>query len=201
MSPVSGAGGAELLTRLTAEIAARLQELRAAVEEHEQLVAAMDALGAQGAAPAPHRSPVTRAKAASTVKQAAAAPRAAPRTKAAVTAKAKAPVRTKAPAKAKVTPAKAKAPVKAKAPAQAKAPVKAKAPAQAKAHAASTKPESGDHQAILAALEHGSHTVPELAVVTAMSGPSIREALKGLSKAGRVKRATREGKAAYVLAA
>jgi predicted Rossmann fold nucleotide-binding protein DprA/Smf involved in DNA uptake len=195
MSPVSGAGGADLLTRISAEIAVRLQELRAAVEEHEQLIAAMDALGARGAAPAPpHRSPMTRAKAATTIKQAA-APKAAPRKKAAVTAKAKVPVRTKALAKAKVTPAKAKAPVKAI------APVKTKAPAQAKAQAASTKPESGDHQAILAALEHGSHTVPELAVVTAMSGPSIREALKGLRKAGRVKRATREGKAAYVLAA
>jgi predicted transcriptional regulator len=56
-----------------------------------------------------------------------------------------------------------------------------------------------EHVAILAALEHGSHTVGELAVVTAHPGAAIRAALKELTKARSVRRTTREGKAAYAL--
>jgi DNA-binding transcriptional ArsR family regulator len=55
-------------------------------------------------------------------------------------------------------------------------------------------------QAILAALEHGSHTVGELTVVTAMSGQNIRENLRRMLSSGVVTRARREGKAAYALA-
>jgi predicted ArsR family transcriptional regulator len=53
----------------------------------------------------------------------------------------------------------------------------------------------------VAALEHGSHTATELAVVTALSGASIRKHLRGLLAAGTVARARREGKPAYALAA
>jgi hypothetical protein len=53
--------------------------------------------------------------------------------------------------------------------------------------------------AIVAALEHGSHTVSELAVVTAMSGPNIRSNLRRLLKARTVTQTKREGKAAYAL--
>jgi hypothetical protein len=55
--------------------------------------------------------------------------------------------------------------------------------------------------AILAALEHGSHTVSELAVVTAMRGPIINNNLHRLQQAGTVTRTKREGdgKAAYAL--
>jgi hypothetical protein len=55
--------------------------------------------------------------------------------------------------------------------------------------------------AILAALEHGSHTVSELAVVTAMSGAIINNNLRRLQQAGAITRTKREGdgKAAYVL--
>jgi DNA-binding transcriptional ArsR family regulator len=56
-------------------------------------------------------------------------------------------------------------------------------------------------EAIVAALEHGSHTVSELAVVTAMSGPSIRQSLRRLVTAGAVTQGRREGKLAYALAA
>ena len=56
-------------------------------------------------------------------------------------------------------------------------------------------------EAIVAALEHGSHTVSELAVVTAMSGPSIRQSLRRLVTAGAVTHGRREGKLAYALAA
>jgi DNA-binding transcriptional ArsR family regulator len=53
----------------------------------------------------------------------------------------------------------------------------------------------------VAALEHGSHTVSELAVVTGMRGPSIRENLRRLLGAGAVTRGKREGRAAYELSA
>jgi hypothetical protein len=55
-------------------------------------------------------------------------------------------------------------------------------------------------QAIVAALEHGSHTVSELGVVTAMSGAEIRESARRLLLAGKIVRAKREGRAAYALA-
>jgi hypothetical protein len=55
-------------------------------------------------------------------------------------------------------------------------------------------------ETILAALEHGSHTVSELAVVTAMSGPSINGNLRKLVSSGAVVKTEREGKAAWALA-
>jgi hypothetical protein len=55
-------------------------------------------------------------------------------------------------------------------------------------------------EAILGALEHGSHTVGELAVVTAMSGPNINGNLRRLAVEGVVVKAVREGKAAWALA-
>jgi hypothetical protein len=61
-------------------------------------------------------------------------------------------------------------------------------------------PRGAGQEAIVAALEHGSHTVSELAVVTAMSGPSLRQSLRRLVMAGAVTQAKREGKLAYALA-
>jgi hypothetical protein len=55
-------------------------------------------------------------------------------------------------------------------------------------------------QAIVAALEHGSHTVGELGIVTAMSGAEIREGARRLLAAGKIVRAKRDGRAAYALA-
>jgi hypothetical protein len=54
-------------------------------------------------------------------------------------------------------------------------------------------------RAIVAALEHGSHTLAELGVVTAMSGAELREGLRRLLAAGKIVRASREGRAAYAL--
>jgi hypothetical protein len=54
---------------------------------------------------------------------------------------------------------------------------------------------------ILAALEHGSHTVGELAVVTALSGPTINANLRKLFAEKAVVKTEREGKAAWALAA
>jgi hypothetical protein len=56
-------------------------------------------------------------------------------------------------------------------------------------------------QAILAALEHGSHTVSELVMVTAMSGPEIRANLSRIVRRGKVAKVKRDGdgKTAYAL--
>jgi hypothetical protein len=69
--------------------------------------------------------------------------------------------------------------------------------------AAKDKPEravrGAARETILAALDHGSHTVSELAVVTAMSGPSINGNLRTLVAEGAVVKIEREGKAAWAL--
>lgn len=56
-------------------------------------------------------------------------------------------------------------------------------------------------EAILGALEHGSHTVGELVVVTAMSAPNVNGNLRRLQAEGAVVKAEREGKAAWALLA
>jgi hypothetical protein len=55
-------------------------------------------------------------------------------------------------------------------------------------------------EAIVAALEHGSHTVSELMVVTAMAGPNIRGNLRRLLKERTITQTKRAGKTAYALA-
>jgi hypothetical protein len=54
-------------------------------------------------------------------------------------------------------------------------------------------------EAIVAALEHGSHTVSELAIVTAMSTQNIRNNLRRLLQARAIEQTKREGKTAYAL--
>jgi porphobilinogen deaminase len=54
-------------------------------------------------------------------------------------------------------------------------------------------------EAILAALDHGSHTIGELVVVTAMSGPNINGNLRRLLSEGAVMKTEREGKTAWAL--
>jgi len=54
-------------------------------------------------------------------------------------------------------------------------------------------------EAILGALEHGSHTVSELVVVTAMSSPNVNGNLRRLEAEGVVMKAEREGKPAWAL--
>jgi hypothetical protein len=54
-------------------------------------------------------------------------------------------------------------------------------------------------QAILAALEHGSHTLAELVVVTALRVSDIREALRQLRTRRAIVKTEREGKSAYAL--
>jgi hypothetical protein len=60
-------------------------------------------------------------------------------------------------------------------------------------------PHSPTGQAILAALEHGSHTLAELVMVTALRAPDIREALRHLRKHKAIVKTDRDGRAAYAL--
>jgi hypothetical protein len=131
---------ADLLERVSAELDARLAQLRPAVVEYERLLGATDMLGADAAASEP--TAVTRPRAA-------AKPRAARKPRAA----------------AKPAPARLGA----------------------------------GERAIVAALEHGSHTIGELGIVTAMSGADIRESARRLLAAGKIVRAKRDGRAAYAL--
>jgi DNA-binding transcriptional ArsR family regulator len=121
---------ADALTRVRAEIDARLRELRPAVTEYQRLLDIADALDAE--ARAAKRKPAAKPKPRSMAKPRPAAMGAA-------------------------------------------------------------------EQSIVAALEHGSHTVGELGAVTAMSGSEIREGARRLLKAGKITRAKREGRAAYAL--
>jgi hypothetical protein len=91
-------------------------------------------------------------------------------------------------------------------PARAPARVRAKKPFEQRVNEAprpaakrERAPRGAAAEAIVAALEHGSHTVSELAVVTAMSGQNIRNNLKRLLQARTVKHTKREGKTAYTL--
>lgn len=59
--------------------------------------------------------------------------------------------------------------------------------------------QSPTGQAILAALEHGSHTLAELVTVTALRAPEIRASLGQLRKRKAIVRTDRDGKSAYAL--
>jgi hypothetical protein len=54
-------------------------------------------------------------------------------------------------------------------------------------------------QAIVAALEHGSHTLSELGMVTAMPAAALREGVRKLLSARKIVRTSREGRTAYAL--
>lgn len=59
----------------------------------------------------------------------------------------------------------------------------------------------GMGKAILAALEHGSHTVAELGVVTALPASEIRESLRRLLAGKAIVKTERDGRTAYALPA
>jgi DNA-binding transcriptional ArsR family regulator len=76
----------------------------------------------------------------------------------------------------------------------------APAPAPTRATAKRERaPRGAAAEAIVAALEHGSHTIGELAIVTAMSSQNIRNNLRRLLQAQSIKQTKREGKTAYKL--
>jgi hypothetical protein len=177
----------DLLERVRAEIDARRNELRPHLAEYERLLSAAEALGI-GIGEAGVSLPRAAARKAGAGLPRAVARKAAPR--AAAARKAAAGKSPRGAARKARTP-KAATP---KAPA-------GRPPAARAAKTRSQAARGAAQQAIVAALEHGSHTVGELAVVTAMSAPSVRENLRRMLSAGAVERTRREGKAAYALAA
>jgi hypothetical protein len=90
---------------------------------------------------------------------------------------------------------------RAPAPAPARAGVKKTAPVKRvpRARKRERPAHTATAQAILAALEHGSHTLAELVVVTALPAPDIREALRQLRTRRAIVKTDRDGKAAYAL--
>ena len=84
------------------------------------------------------------------------------------------------------------------------APVRAPQRAKRRRKAASPKPKraslSSNQRAIVAALEHGAHTVRELVTVTGMSDQTVRNNVKGLLGLEKVVKVERGGKVAYGLA-
>lgn len=61
--------------------------------------------------------------------------------------------------------------------------------------------QSPSDQAILAALEHGSHTVAELVLVTALPAGEIRDSLRRLRDRKAIVKTDRDGRSAYALPA
>lgn len=184
---------ADLLERVRAELDARLAELRPAVAEYDRLLGATDLLRADGAAIGPRLAAKRRA---STKPGASTKPRTAKRRAAA------AKPRTTNPRAAATKPRVASKPraAVAKPRASNKPRAAAKPRAASKARAAATPARLGaGERAIVAALEHGSHTVGELGVVTAMSGADIRQSARRLLATGKVVRTKRDGRAAYAL--
>jgi hypothetical protein len=168
----------DMLSTIRAEIAERMDLLRPLLAEHEQLLVAVEALEAthgEGSGGDPARNGAAR-----------------PRTRRAKRAEAAASAVVDAPNGAlEGDPAET---VSEKAP---------RAATKRSAGKTGAKParavRGAAREAILGALEHGSHTVGELAVVTAMSGPNINGNLRRLAAEGVVVKTEREGKAAWAL--
>ena len=71
--------------------------------------------------------------------------------------------------------------------------------AYARARTHSRRTRTPTDRAVLAALEHGSHTVAELLVVTGLPAREIRESLRLLRMQRAIVPTDREGKTAYAL--
>lgn len=153
----------DLLEKIGSEIDVRLGELRPLVFEYEQLLAAVESLGAMQSA--------TRAT----------APPRATRDK---TPARRAPGRPRGSAAGVVKRAASGPSAAAKRP-------------RRKREQTSTGPVG---QAVLDALDHGSHTVSELVMVTAMGAGEIRGSIRRLLKDSGIAKVDREGKTAYALA-
>jgi hypothetical protein len=166
----------DLLAKVRSEIDARLWELQPSIEEYEKLLAAADALEAEG------RAAMTQGVAGDAAAQASPDD----------TLQAPTPNEHAAPAP--------RAPEAI--PWQESSELHAQAADEAHAPTRRQRVSSiAVQQAIVAALEHGSHTVGELVIVTALSPPDIRAGARRLLRDGKIVRIEREGKAAYALPA
>jgi hypothetical protein len=184
----------DLLSIIRGEIDTRLKEIRPLMAEYEQLLVAIDALAREDQRSAPvipapkpraarGRGPAKRAS--TTTKRASTTPK---RPSVAGKPASAAPKRPSTTSKPKQT-ASAKASSEPRASASASDGSK---PARAARGAA--------REAILAALDHGSHTASELVVVTAMSSANVNGNLRKMLADGEVTRTGREGKTAWALA-
>ncbi|HEY5193000.1 MAG TPA: helix-turn-helix domain-containing protein [Solirubrobacteraceae bacterium] len=196
----------DLLSTIRREIDERLSELRPLLAEYERLLSAVEALevaGDQGDAASVPKSAAP--KPAAPAESASAAPKPAAPAKP-VTAK---PVTAK-PARAKPVRGRARPVATRRGSAAGAIELAATGPVEAaieggngKRPTVKDKPERAARgvvrEAILAALDHGSHTVSELAMVTAMSGPNINGNLRKLVAEGAIVKTEREGKAAWAL--
>jgi hypothetical protein len=192
---------ADLLTTIRSELDARLGELRPLLSEYERLVAAVDALethARSGAADAPAQQPESEPTALSAPVGVTPVPRrrGRPRGSAAGTLK-----RAAAPSPVGEATTETKVGADSRRGTGEVSPRTARG-RTAGAKVASTReraPKGAARQAIVAALEHGSHTVGELAVVTAMTGPNINGNIRRLLQEGAITKTSREGKTAYAL--
>ena len=175
---------ADLLTSIRAEIDARLAALAPAIAEYERLSTAAGALTSEGRAAS--RS----------------APRAAPRPRTPPTrASAKKPARPQKPARRREKPARPQKPARRREkPARPQKPARRRG-VSARARKREDIAHSPTGQAILAALEHGSHTLAELVLVTALPASDIRAALRPLRTHEAIVKTERDGRAAYALPA
>jgi DNA-binding transcriptional ArsR family regulator len=169
----------DLLNIVRSEIEERLTALRPLLAEHEQLLAAVEALEAgevSSSRKESRRASNERSPAPGSSARSARRPRAARRSASAtVTRKLPAPGRPSARRGAGASSQGSKGPRGGRA------------------------QRGAAREAILAALEHGSHTVGELVMVTAMSAPNISGNVRRLLTEGRVSKTERAGKTAYVL--
>lgn len=180
---------ADLLTNIQAEIDVRLRELRPAMAEYERLSTAAGALVEEDR---PASRPGRRAASKPARRTAPAPARRA----------ASPPARTPARAEAKRRTAEKRA-TAAKGTTAVKRATATKRTTAARGARGPRKREQPAHtpvgQAILAALEHGSHTLAELVTVTALSASDIREGLRRLRARRAIVKTDRDGKAAYAL--
>jgi hypothetical protein len=197
----------DLLTVVRSEIEVRLLELRPLMSEYERLAAAAEALGFErDGAPsssvrakvpaAPRESPTQPEITPAADEQAPVAQTRPPRRAGSPRAGARARRGSAAGAieQASSGPRTPRAP-------RTSAPAAPRTSAPAKARKGAPAVRSAVGQAIVAALEHGSHTPAELTVVTAMSGPDIQGGLRRLLREGTIAKTERDGKTAYALPA
>jgi hypothetical protein len=186
---------ADLLDRVRGEIAERLHGLRPAVEEYERLLEAVQALERDGARNANATPPARPSRPPASARTPTPAGQPAPRRPPDVLDARAGNHASAADGEPAATNHAPPAPV-----ASDRGPVVRDALAPVGNTASARKARAGEaEKAIVAALEHGSHTVGELGIVTAMSGQDIRAGARRLLASGRIVRASREGRAAYAL--
>jgi hypothetical protein len=187
----------DLLARVCAEIEQRLTELRPLLDEYERLLEAADTLASIEAAPPPVDDlPTPEPEPEPAPAPARRAPRILPampslRTQPGLSAL---PPLSTAPAKS--------APAPVEVPPAISEPVVEEFEPEPEPERKPASP-SEVRQAIVAALAHGSHTIGELVMVTAMSTAEIRTNLSQLARQRKVMRVKRQGdgKSAFALPA